>query len=212
MKTTSSRGLTSLMFSTMLLAGACSGGGGGGGGTPEMPSTPSARVPEGTGIVPIQMTGLWEISDAVVIETNSPNPVPPLNGTVFQIGPDGIETIAGLSVEPDFLEVLLGAPLESYVNELDGRTLMYAVVVDRRATGGTREAVAVAGGAFDPDAISVEALSSSQSPTDSEPVYTLSRYSLVRLSSAAGLGLADELPPEAARTLQQVFAKAFGQR
>ncbi len=203
--------LPSILLATAVMFGAC--GGGGGGEVAEIVSQPSASVPDGTGIVTIPMTGLWQIRNAVVIDSNSANPVAPSNGTTFWIEPGAILEIAGVSVSPDSLSSLLGAPLESYVNEVDGLTLMYQVVVDRRATGGTREETAIAGGAFDLDSISVEAFSSSQSPTDSQPVYTLSRYTLFRQSTTDPLELADELPPsQADPTVQQVFGKAFGWR
>ena len=203
----------SILLATIVMFGACGGGGGGGGEVAEIVPQPSASVPDGTGIVMIPMTGLWEIRNVVVIDSNSANPVAPLNGTTFWIEPGSILEIAGMSQSRDSLSSLFGAPLESYVNEVDGLTLMFQVVVDRRATGGTREEHAIAGGAFDLDSISVEAFLSSQSPTDSQPVYTLARYTLFRQSTTDLLELGDELPPsQADQTVQQVFGKAFGWR
>jgi hypothetical protein len=204
--------LPSILLATIVMFGACSSGGGSSE-VAEIAPQPSASVPDGTGIVTIQMTGLWQIRNAVVIDSNSANPVAPLNGTTFWIEPGAILEIDGMSVSPDSLSELFGADPDPYVNEVDGLTLMYQVVVDRRATGGTREECALAGGAFDVDSISVEAFSSSQSPTDSQPVYTLVRYTLFRQSTTDSVVLADELPPsQADQTVQQVFGKAFGWR
>lgn len=207
----STRSRSSVLFTTIVMLCACSGGGGGGAAAPE--AGPPASVPDGTGITPIQMTGTWEIQNATVIDSSSTDPAPPLNGTTFRIDGETIVEIGGLSVAPEFLSILLGAPLESYVNEVNGLTLMYQVVVDRREAGGTREEIAVAGGAFDPDSISVEAYSISQSPNDAQPVYTLSRYSLIRQSTTAPVQLGEELPAgQLDRTVQRLFGNAFGQR
>tara|TARA_R110002096_G_scaffold14256_5_gene49711 strand:- start:4529 stop:5146 length:618 start_codon:yes stop_codon:yes gene_type:complete len=186
---------------------ACSGGSGG----PSVPQI-AANVPDGAGSVTIAMTGSWEIRNAVVIDSNSANPVPPLNGTTFTIQPDKVVSIGGLPVDPDGLALLLGAPLDSYVNEVSDRTLFYGLVVDRRAAGMTREEVAVAGGSLNADTIAVEAYSSSQSPAAADPVFTLSRYELVRVAPAAPAAPVELLAEGEQRTLQALLQEAFGSR
>ncbi|HEB53413.1 MAG TPA: hypothetical protein ENI87_09185 [bacterium] len=169
-----------------MLAAACNGSGGGGGETqsPTGPQFP-AVVPNGAGNLSITMAGTWTIQDAAVIETNAATPAPPLNGTPFVLDAQRILTIGGLSVAPDDLALFLGAQLVSYVNMTDGRTLFYGVTVDRRPAGGTREEIALAGGAIDADTIAVEAFSSTQSPSQVEPEFVRSRYTLVRVPSPA---------------------------
>src|SRR5690606_5859686 len=118
----------------------------------------------GAGRIPIVMAGTWQIQGATIIDTNATNPAPPLNGTVFVMEPGRVVSIAGLSVDPVGLTQLLGVPLDTYVNQVDDRTVFYGLVVDRRASGLTREEVAVAGGAINADTISVEAYASTQLP------------------------------------------------
>ena len=147
-----------LPASLVLLAvlGSCSSGGGGGGGSPASPDIPAA-LPEGSGAIAIEMAGTWAIQNATIIETNAAVPVPPVNGTQFVIEPTRVVSIGGLSVDPDDLATILGAPLASYVNQVDASRVFYGLVVDRRSTGGTRAETALAGGALDANTISVEA-------------------------------------------------------
>jgi len=155
------------------------------------------------------MAGTWEIQNAVVIDSNSTAPVPPLNGTAFVIEPGKVVSIGGLPVDPESLTLLLGAPLDSYVNQVDDRTLFYGLVVDRRAAGQTREEIAVAGGSIDENTISVEAFSSSQSPSASEAIYTVSRYQLVRSAPSAPAMMEPATEP---RSVQSLLRDAFGSR
>lgn len=159
----------------MLLA-ACGGGGSSSAG----PQSP-ASVPDGSGSLAIDMSGVWAIADAQILASNAANPLPPINGTPFVHDVDRIVSIGGISVSPESLTVLLDAPLLTYVNRLDGQTLHYSVLVDRRANGGTREEIVVAGGSLDPDTIAVEAYASAQRIADPEPVFVLSRYLLERV-------------------------------
>lgn len=165
----------SLLLVSILAA--CSSGSGGGGPTgPDIP----ASVPDGAGGVQIEMAGTWVIQNATVLETNSPIPDPPVDGTMFQLEPERIATIGGLSVDPDDLAAIIGAPLVSYVNQVDGARVFYGVVIDTRASGGTRVETALAGGAVDANTIAVEAFNSVQTPSNEEPLFTRSRYLLVR--------------------------------
>jgi hypothetical protein len=168
----------------LALVAACSSGGGGGG--PSGPDIPAA-VPEGAGGVQIDMAGTWVIQNATVVETNATVPDPPVDGTMFQFEPTRIATIGGLSVDPDDLAAIIGAPLISYVNQIDASRVFYGLVVDRRPSGGTRLETALAGGAVDANTIAVEAFNSLQAPNDVEPMFTRSRYLLVRVPGTTPL-------------------------
>lgn len=162
------------------LATACGGGGGGNGlGIP-------VGVPGGSGQLPIQMAGTWEIRGSTVIDTNDPAAVAPLNGTPLVIGVQGVISLGGLSVSRADIEALLGFPLDLYVNQLDGRTLLYGLSFDRRAQGGERSQVGVAGGSVDDNTIAVEQYSSVQRVGQDE-VYIRSRYTLARVSASVQL-------------------------
>jgi len=152
------------------------------------------------------MAGTWQISNAAIVDTNSTSPAPPINGTTFVIELARVVSIAGLSVDPVGLTQLLGVPLDSYVNQVDDRTVFYGLVVDRRDSGLSREEVAVAGGAINADTISVEAYSSTQAPGVAEPIFTLSRYDLVRVAGTTPA----ELPEQG--SLQDLLKNAFGDR
>jgi hypothetical protein len=159
---------------------ACSGGGGGGGGAgPQIP----AGVPAGSGAVAIQMVGTWQLGNVSVVETNSML-VPTPDGTPFVIGPTALLSIGGLSVAQADLEVLLGVALDAYVNQLDGRTLLYGVLVDQRASGGVRDQVAVAAGSIDDNTIAVEGFISTQGVNDAEAQFVRWRGLLGRVSPA----------------------------
>lgn|GEM_PF-3416647 len=161
----------------LLLAAACSGGGGG----PSSPEIP-ASIPAGAGSVLIDMAGTWSIQDTLIIDSNAPAPNPPIDGTLLQFEPGRIVTIGGFSVDAALLESLVGLPLESYVNQIDASRVFFAVAVDRRPLGGSRQESALAGGAIDNNTILVEAFNSAQSSSDPVPLYTLSRYRLVRVA------------------------------
>ncbi|MEC8251701.1 MAG: hypothetical protein VX044_00705 [Planctomycetota bacterium] len=195
-------------WATVLLAGvlgtACSRGFGG---TPDVTVTPDipVAVPPGTGILAIDMAGMWVIEDAVIIETNAPVPNPPFNGTMFELETTRIASIGGLSVAPGDLIAVIGSPLVSYVNLIESSTVYYGLVVDQRATGGLRIETALAGGAVDANTISVEAYNSTQSVTDQIPRYTRSRYVLVRTSGTTPLL---HRPEELG--FEDLFRRAFG--
>ena len=195
-------------WAAVLLAGvlgtACSRGIGG---TPDVTVTPDipVTVPPGTGILAIDMAGMWVIEDAVVIETNAPVPNPPFNGTMFELETTRIASIGGLSVAPGDLIAVIGSPLVSYVNLVEASTVYYGLVVDQRATGGLRIETALAGGAVDANTISVEAYNSTQSATDLVPRYTRSRYVLVRTSGTTPLL---HRPEELG--FEDLFRRAFG--
>jgi len=182
-----------LLFSSLVTFTACSSGSSGGGGSDVAP-TPTVSVPEGSGLQAIEMAGSWEVRLAEVVSSSVPEPVAPENGTVFVLDESRILSMDGLDIQPDPLVQLFGAPLEVYVNEVDGQTLMYRVVVDTRADGGTREETVVAGGSLDVDSIAVEAMTSSQSATDVQPSYTLCRYTLFRQSTRSATSLSSEAP------------------
>ena len=169
-----------LMASFVAALAACSGGGGGGGGGPQIP----ASVPAGSGAVTIQMVGTWQVSSVTVIESNTTLVVPPGDGTQFVIGPTSLLSIGGLSVAQADLETLLGVALEAYVNQLDGRTLLYGVIADQRATGGRRDQAAVAAGSINDNTIAVEGFISTQDVNDTEPQFVRWRGFLTRVSPA----------------------------
>lgn len=171
-----------ILLSSLLIA--CSGGGGGG--EPTGPDIP-VSVPTGAGGVQIDMAGTWAIQNATILETNAVVPDPPVDGTLFQFEPTRVATIGGLSVDPDDLAAIIGAPLVSYVNQIDGSRVFYGLVVDRRATGGLRLETALAGGAVDANTIAVEAFNSAQAPNEAEPQFTRSRYLLVRVPGTTPL-------------------------
>lgn len=192
------------LFSLSLLT-AC-GGGGGGGGT-STPSVPAA-VPSGTGQITIQMIGTWEIRSSVVVDTNDPAAQPPLNGTLLVIGAQGVASIGGLSVAQPDLEAVLGFPLDSYVNQVNGKTVLYGLASDRRAQGGIRQQIGVAAGSVDDATISVEQYTSLQSAAQASAVFVRSRYTLAKVAEALQLpayeaesarartdSLRDALPP-----------------
>lgn len=200
-----------ILLTVSLTAIAACSGSGGGLSDPEI----AASVPDGAGLLPINMTGSWEVRNSVVISSNSANPEPPANGTVFVLDSTQVVSIGGLPLDPDGLRLLLGAPLDSYVNQVSSRTLFYGLAVDRRAIGMTREEVAVAGGSLDADTMAVETYSSSQAPNTAEPVVTLSRYQLVRVAPASPSAPALPLKLLAEgeqRTVQSLLRNAFGSR
>lgn len=167
---------------------ACSGSSSGGAAPPVGPQI-AAGVPAGSGLQSIQMTGTWEIRNSQIVDTNSPTPDPAINGTQFVIDSGRVQTIGLLPVNPDQLTLLLGSPPEYYVNQVDGKTIFYGVIVDRRAANDSRLEIAVAGGALDTDTIAVEAYSSAQGPNDLEPIYVVSRYQLARVAQPAPVQL-----------------------
>ncbi len=172
-------GLSAILV--LMTSAACGNGGSGDGAqigntTPELP----VGVPVGTGSLAIDMAGTWTIQDAIVVETNAAAPNAPFNGTPRQFEPTRIASIGGLSVAPSDLSALIGSPLVSYVNVIDESTVFYGLVVDQRASGGERLETALAGGAVAANTIAVEAFNSVQSATDPVPLFTRSRYVLVR--------------------------------
>lgn len=161
----------------------CGGGGGGGPAAPDI----SASVPPGAGVLQIDMAGSWVIQNSEVLEANTTNPMPPPNSTLFQLESTRFASIGGLSVEQSALEQFVNAPLESYVNQLDGTNAYFAVVIDQRAFGGDRVETALAGGAVDANTIMVEAFNSTQGASDPAPSFIRSRYSLVRVPGTTPL-------------------------
>jgi hypothetical protein len=199
--------LSTAALALLALAAACSGS------SRSAPPDPQvgASVPTGAGGVAIAMVGTWEIRDAQIVETNNPTPTPPLNGTRVEIGPDAIVSIGGLSVTRANLELVLGATLETYVNQLNGKTLFYGLVVDQRATGGARQQVGVAGGAVSADAIAVEAFESVQGPGAASPIFTRSRYTLARVATTSPLWLEEPaVARDAAELLGAIRSFAAG--
>jgi hypothetical protein len=189
--------LSTAALALLALAAACSGS------SRSAPPDPQvgASVPTGAGGVVIAMVGTWEIRDAQIVETNNPSPVPPLTGTRVEIGADSITSIGGLGVSRANLEAVLGAALESYVNQQNGRTLFYGLVVDQRATGGLRQQVGVAGGAVDANTIAVEAFESVQPASQAQAVFTRSRYTLARVATTSPLWLEEPAVARDAREL-----------
>lgn len=190
----------------VLTGSACSGGGGGG----APPSEVAATVPEGTGKLAIQMAGTWAIQGAAVVETNSPTPEAPVNGTLVVLDGSGIVSIAGLSVARADLEALLGTALTFYVNRADGRTVLYGIGTDRFAQGGPREVVGVAGGSFNDNSIAVESYTSRQPTAASPEIFVRSRYMLTRVDTAAPVGLAPRPGVEGEDDLRAAIRAMFG--
>ncbi len=176
---------------------ACGGGGGGGGG-----DTPSlvANVPTGSGQVPIQMLGTWEIRDPVVLETNDPAPSLPLAGARIVIGAQGVASIGGFSTVRADLEAFLTFPLDWYVNQIDGKTVLYGLSYDRLSRSGPKEQVGLAGGSLNVDTIAVEQWNSKQDSPTATPRQTRSRYLLARI--APPLELPQEIAPTTAKANQ----------
>lgn len=194
-------------ISLVMLAAACGGGGGG-------DSTGiEAKVPSGTGQRTIQMVGTWEIRQSVVIDTNDPAAAAPLNGTPIVIGVQGVASIAGLSVARNDLETVLGFALDLYLNQQDGRKVLYGIASDRRAQGGILQEIGFAGGSVDDNTISVEQFTSTQTSSQQSPVFVRSRYSLVRIDAAAPPALpakqvAEDAPTgDLRRSLQALFGR-----
>lgn len=158
--------------------------GGGGGGSPAPVSPVPANVPDGSGQQTIQMQGTWQLGGVNVVDGNTAALIPPTDGTAFVIGPAGLVSLGGLSVARADLEALLGLPLDAYVNELNGRTLFYGIVVDARAAGATREQGAIAGGSLDANTIAVEGFLSSQAANSADVSFVRWRGTLARVSAA----------------------------
>jgi hypothetical protein len=193
----------------VLLAAACSRSPG-----PAPDPGIAATVPAGTGVVSTDLTGTWEIRAGVVMETNLPNLAPPASGTIVVIAPGALASIGGLGVSRPELESVLGAPLDLYVNRVDGRTVIYGLTLDRRATGGTREEVALAGGTVNADTLAVEQYTSTLQPNAATAGYTLARYTLVRVATslAPPSAAATAAPAEAPPSLLQALAPLLGGR
>jgi len=155
-------------------------------GAPADPGLP-VSVPDGAGLLAIDMVGTWTIAATEILDTNSPVPEPPVDGTVFQFETDRIATIGGLSVDPFTLENVLGAPLATYVNMIDGSVVLYHIAVDTRSSGGVRAETALAGGSIGNNVLLVEAYNSVQASGQVEPLFTRSRYVLLRTTSATPL-------------------------
>lgn len=168
---------TSAALSILLCLGACSGGGGSS--DPNIP----ASVPDGAGQTRIDMIGTWSIRDSVVIESNSSVATPPLNNTAFVIDAGRVVSFQGLSVAPGDLELLAGTTLTSYINQVDGARMFFSFSYDSRAIGGENFQLAVAGGAIDADTIEVEHYESIQRNGQATPLFTRSRYRLVRIAT-----------------------------
>lgn len=199
----------SALASFTLVALAACGGGGGGGET----SPVSAVVPAGSGARSIQMIGTWEIRNVTVVESGGANQLTPLNGTQVVISGDGIISIGGFSTKQSDLETLLGAPLDTYVNQQDGRRLFYGLTLDQRAAGLTREVVGVAGGSIDDATIAVEQFNSSTSAAGAES-FVRARYTLARIAPSI-LIPEDAVAPaagEAKPTLPQLLQQRFGDK
>lgn len=205
----SSRSFRSVLSSFTLAALAACGGGGGGGET----SPVSAVVPAGSGARAIQMIGTWEIRNVTVLESGGPSPLTPLNGTQVVISGDGIVSIGGFSTKQADLETLLGAPLDTYVNQQDGRRLFYGLTLDQRAAGLAREVVGVAGGSLDDATIAVEQFNSSTNAAGVES-FVRARYTLARIAPSI-LIPADAVAPadgEPKPTMQQLLQQRFGDK
>jgi hypothetical protein len=137
--------------------------------------------------------------------------VPPLTGTRVEIGADSITSIGGLGVSRANLEAVLGAALETYVNQQNGRTLFYGLVVDQRATSGLRQQVGVAGGAVDANTIAVEAFESVQLASQAQAVFTRSRYTLARVATTSPLWIEEPaVARDAAELLGAIRSFAAG--
>lgn len=205
----SSPSFRSILASFTLVALAACGGGGGGGET----SPVSAVVPAGSGARSIQMIGTWEIRNVTVVDSGGPSPLTPLNGTQVVISGDGVVSIGGFSTKRSDLETLLGAPLDTYVNQQDGRRLFYGLTLDQRATGFTREVVGVAGGSIDDATIAVEQFNSSTNAAGVES-FVRARYTLARIAPSI-LIPADAVAPadgEPKATMQQLLQQRFGDK
>jgi len=173
-------------------------------GAPADPGLP-VSVPDGAGLLAIDMVGTWTIAATEILDTNSPNPEPPIDGTVFQFETDRIATIGGLSVDPFTLQGVLGAPLATYVNMVDGSVVLYHIVVDTRSSGGVRAETALAGGSIGNNVLLVEAYNSVQTSGQVDPLFTRSRYVLLRTTSATPL-----IHEPEALDIEDLLRRAFG--
>lgn len=194
---------------TLVALAACGGGGGGGGET----SPVSAVVPAGAGLRAIQMIGTWEIRNVTVVESGGASPLTPLNGTQVVITGDGVVSIGGFSTKQADLETLLGAPLDTYVNQQDGRRLFYGLTLDQRAVGFTREVVGLAGGSLDDATIAVEQFNSSTNAVGVES-FVRARYTLARIAPSILIPV-DAVAPAAGETkptMQQLLQQQFGEK
>ena len=105
------------LFASLTVLTSCGGGGDG--------PTVSARLPNGSGQVTINMAGNWVVSNARIVETTAPNPTPPVNGTIAGLTSNGILSVDGVLLSRTAIEQALGVPLNWYVNTADGRTLLF---------------------------------------------------------------------------------------
>ena len=120
-----------------------------------------------TAVLAIADSSLILVRGTTLVDTTSTNPTLPVDGTKIVIGTNangsvGILSIGGFSVDRTLLEGLLGFAFDWYVNEADGKTLLYGLGYDRRAQGGTREQVGLAGGTIDDNSIVIESYSSTK--------------------------------------------------
>ncbi|HEX5054206.1 MAG TPA: hypothetical protein VFZ65_20675 [Planctomycetota bacterium] len=204
---------SSLLFPTIMLSVACSGGGGGGGPIvdpgPVLPAP--VQVPAGSGGLRITMAGTWEIRNTMLVDTNNSTPVLPIDGTRIVIDSTGITSIRGFSVDRTELETILGFPFDWYVNQVDGKTMLYGLGYDRRAQGGAREQVGLAGGTIDDNTIVVDSFSSTQASGQDE-VFQRASYTLARvaISAAPQVQSPDASPTGPTPTLRQALRGAFG--
>lgn len=169
------------------------------------PSIP-VRVPDGTAQNAIQMVGTWEMRNVQVIDTNSTNPTPPINGTPLVIGPEGIRTIGPISFRRVDLEAALGVTFDWYLNSADGRRLFYGISIDRLDEGLGRVVFGMAGGSVDANTMVVEQFNSIQANSSSAESFSRFRYQLVRISNA--IVEPEPLPAaEVAAAAQQVLGE-----
>ena len=164
-----------VLLAVVLAVGVSCGGGGGG------PSVP-ARVPPGSGSVQIDMSGFWRITNARIIETNSPTSfTPPVNGTFLEFASNGLISVEGEIIGRPLLEADCGCSLSYYVNQANGQTFLFGFkAVDPGGSGAFFE-LAAAGGAINNDLIAVESFTRIRlSPEDPE-VFARARYEIIRV-------------------------------
>ncbi len=154
-----------------LAVAACSGGSSSNG-TPAFLPT----VPNGTGQVQIAMAGDWQVTDVQIVETTDPN-VQPLTGSMLTLSDSEVVMVDGDPASRQAMETSLGVQLSSYVNQVNGQTILYGY---RAEAQGVFLELGAAGGAVDDDHIAVEAVTNFRL-TPGTPVVTVrTRYTLVR--------------------------------
>jgi len=141
-------------------------------------------VPQGSGQFPIAMSGTWMLANARLVDTNDPTASPPINGTEVVLASDGLLMVDGEYITRPVVEADLGFPVDWYINQADGKTLLWGFGYDHLSMGGERFQAGLAGGAVDPNLIEVETYASLKGSVSDPELYARARYQLRRISNA----------------------------